>query len=76
MRKKLTLTIYEDVYEALRKVIGQRKISRFIEDLVKPHVLKKDLYDAYREMGADTACETEALEWAEATCRDVSDGKQ
>ena len=55
MQKKLTLTIDEDVYEGLQKVIGQRKISRFIEDLVRPHVLKMDLYDAYREMGADTA---------------------
>jgi predicted CopG family antitoxin len=76
MQKKLTLTIDEDVYEGLRKVIGQRKISRFIEDLVRPHVLKKDLYDAYREMGADTARETEALDWAEATYRDVSDEKR
>ena len=73
MQKKLTLTIDEDVYDGLHKVIGQRKISRFIEDLVRPHVLRKDMYDAYREMGADAERETEALDWAEATCGDVSD---
>jgi predicted CopG family antitoxin len=76
MQKKLTLTIDDDVYEGLRKVIGQRKISRFIEDLVRPHVLKKDLYVAYPEMGADTARETEALDWAEATYGAVSNEKR
>jgi len=76
MQKKLTLTIDEEVYEGLRKVIGQRKISRFVEDLVRPHVMKKDLYAAYREMGEDTVRETEALDWAEATFGDVSDEKR
>jgi len=73
MQKKLTLTIDQEVYEGLRKVIGQGKISRFIEDLVRPHVLKKDLYEAYRQMGADRVREKEALDWAEATCGDVND---
>jgi len=41
MQKKLTVTIDEEVYEGLRTVIGPRKISRFIEDLVRPHVVKK-----------------------------------
>ncbi|MBI4962544.1 MAG: addiction module antitoxin [Desulfomonile tiedjei] len=76
MQKKLTLTIDEEVYEGLRKVIGPGKISRFVEDLVRPHVVKKDLYAAYREMGEDAARETEALDWAEATCGDVSDEKR
>lgn len=72
MHKKLTLTIDEDVYEGLQRVIGPRRISRFIEDLVRPHVLRKDLYEAYREMAADGTREEEALDWAEATCGDVS----
>lgn len=76
MRKKLTLTIDEEVYEGLRKVIGQRKISRFIEDLVRSHVLQKDPYAAYGEMSRDTDRETEALDWAEATFGDVSDEKR
>jgi len=73
MRRKLTLTIDEEVYEGLHKVIGQRKISRFVEDLVRAHVVKKDLYAAYQEMAKDTKREAEALDWAEATFRDVSD---
>jgi len=73
MQKKLTVTIDEEVYEGLREVIGPRRISRFIEDLVRPHVTRKDIYAAYKEMAADEVRETEALEWAEATFGDVND---
>ena len=73
MRKKLTITLDEQVYEGLHQVIGSRRISRFIEDLVRPHVVSPDLETAYMEMGADEAREAEALEWAEATIGDVAD---
>jgi hypothetical protein len=73
VQKKLTITIDEQVYEGLHTVIGRRKISRFIEDLVRPYVVGKDLEAAYREMAADEAREAEALAWAEATIGDVSD---
>ena len=72
MQKKLTVTIDEEVYEGLREVIGPRKISRFIEDLVRPHVTKQDLYAAYKEMAADKVRESEALEWTEGTSGDVN----
>ena len=38
MQKKLTITIDEDVYAGLYRVVGRRKISKFIESLVRPHV--------------------------------------
>jgi len=72
MQKKLTVTIDEEVYVGLREVIGPRKISRFIEDLVRPHVTKKDIYAAYKEMADDEVRESEALEWAEATFGDIN----
>ena len=65
MQKKLTLTIDEEVYEGLRRVIGPRKISRFVEDLVRPHVVRQDLEASYAIMAQDMAREREALEWAE-----------
>jgi predicted CopG family antitoxin len=65
MRKKLTITIDEEVYEGLCKVVGRRRISRFIEDLVRPHVLHPDLEAAYAEMARDEEREAAALEWAE-----------
>ena len=72
MQKKLTLTIDEEVYNGLRVVIGPRKISRFIEELVRPHVVKKDMYAAYEQMASDKKREENALEWAEATIGDVN----
>lgn len=50
MQKKLTQTIDEEVYNGLRMVIGPGKISRFIEDLVRPHVVKSTLYAAYKSI--------------------------
>ncbi len=73
MQKKLTLTIDEEVYDGLREVVGPRKISRFIQELVRPHVVKNDLYAAYEEMAADQVRESEALEWVEGTFGDVNE---
>ena len=73
MQKKLTITVDEQVYEGLHQGVGRRRISRFIESLVRPHVVREDLAAAYREMALDEAREAEALEWAEATVRDVAD---
>ncbi|HLC04312.1 MAG TPA: hypothetical protein VJK02_14850 [Anaerolineales bacterium] len=73
MRKKLTITMDEQVYEGLHEVIGRRRISRFIEDLVRPHVISSDLEAAYIEMAQDEAREAEALEWVEATIGDIAD---
>jgi predicted CopG family antitoxin len=73
MQKKLTITLDEKVYAGLHKVVGRRRISRFIEELVRPHVLDHDLETAYQQMAQDESREAEALEWAEATLRDVGD---
>ena len=75
MQKKLTITIDEDVYSGLYKVIGPRKISHFVEDLVRPHVMKHDLESGYREMANDADREKEAFDWAEATLGDIVDEK-
>ena len=73
MQKKLTITIDEQIYEGLYRVVGTRRISRFIEDLVRPHVTYLDLEAAYQQMAQDEERESLALEWAEATVGDVGD---
>ena len=73
MQKKLTITIDEGVYEGLHKVIGPRKISKFVEELVRPHVIRPNLEAAYAEMAKDEEREKEALEWAEGLIGDISD---
>ncbi|HLJ56505.1 MAG TPA: hypothetical protein VKT77_15810 [Chthonomonadaceae bacterium] len=73
MQRKLTITVDEEVYTGLQTVVGRRKISKFIESIVRPHVVRENLEAGYRAMAADEARETEALEWAEATVSDVAD---
>jgi len=71
MQKKLTITIDDEVYKGLYRVVGPRKISAFIEDLVRPHVVLPDLDAAYEAMAADEAREAEALALAEALIGDI-----
>ena len=71
MQKKLTVTVDEEVYEGLRKTIGPRKISRFIEELVRPYVVHPNLESAYAEMAKDKRREKEAIEWAEVAFKDA-----
>lgn len=73
MQKKLTITLDERVYRGLHRVVGRRRISKFIEGLVRPHVIGKDLELAYKEMARDESREAEALQWAEATVGDLAD---
>jgi predicted CopG family antitoxin len=73
MQKKLTITLDEQVYDGLHRVVGRRRISQFIESMVRPHVLRETLAAAYQEMAADEAREAEALAWAEETVGDVAD---
>ena len=72
MQKKLTITVDERVYEGLHMVIGRGRISQFIECLVRPHVIGRDLALIYAQMAQEEAREAEALEWAEATVGDVA----
>jgi hypothetical protein len=76
MQKKLTITVDEAVYEGLRKTIDPRKISKFVQELVRPHVIRPDLESAYAEMAKDKKREKEAVEWAEATFKDMAHEKR
>jgi hypothetical protein len=73
MHRKLTITLDEAVYEGLHRVVGRRHISRFLEDLARPHVIPADMEAAYREMAADEEREPQALDWAEGIIGDVAD---
>jgi hypothetical protein len=71
-KKRLTITIEESVYRGLHRHVGAGNISRFIESLIRPHVMVEDLEAAYAEMARDDRRETEALEWAEGSIGEVS----
>lgn len=71
MAKKLTITVDAEVYDGLHSVIGRRRISRFLNDLARPHVTGQDLSAGYAAMAADAAREAEAQAWSEALVTDV-----
>jgi hypothetical protein len=73
MQRKLTITVDELVYDGLYRVVGPRRISQFIEDLVRPHVVNEDLQSAYAQMAADEAREAAAEEWSDSLLMDVAD---
>lgn len=73
MQKKLTITVDAEVYEGLYRVVGPRRISQFIEDLVRPHVVCENFSAAYAEMAADEVREAEAEVWSDALLEDIAD---
>ena len=73
MRKKLTLTVDEQVYEGLYRVAGRRKISSFIETIVRPYLVHHDLDAGYRGMAEDAQREVEASEWVEGMSEAIVD---
>jgi hypothetical protein len=72
VQKKLTITVDAEVYDGLHSVIGRRRISRFLNDLARPHVVGQDLAAAYAAMAADEAREAEAAAWIEGLIGDVA----
>ena len=73
MHKRMTITLDEAVYEGLNRTIGKRRMSQFIEDLLRPHVLDTSLDDGYRAMAADEEREVEAQEWCNVLSKDMAD---
>ena len=76
MHRKMTITLDEAVYEGLYRTVGRRKMSQFIEDLLRPHVVATSLDDGYRAMAADQAREAEAAEWCHTLAGDMADASR
>ena len=76
MHKRMAITLDEAVYEGLYRTVGKRKMSQFIEDLLRPHVLDISLDEGYQAMAADTTREAEAMEWCNAIIGDMSDASR
>ena len=73
MHKRMTITLDADVYDGLNRMVGKRRISQFISDLVRPHVSDSALDAGYRDMADDAAREGEAHEWITALAGDGVD---
>jgi predicted CopG family antitoxin len=73
MHRKMTITLDEAVYEGLYRTVGRRRMSQFIEDLLRPHVVDTALDAGYRAMAADETREAEAVQWCNALAGDMAD---
>ena len=71
--RKLTITVDDDVYVGLKAKVGERRISRFLNDLAKPLVSEAALVEGYRQMAADAEAEAEAAVWVEDLSPDAAD---
>ena len=69
----MTITLDEDVYDGLYRLVGKRRISQFVSDILRPHVSDQSLDGGYRAMAADTEREAEAAEWLTALANDGVD---
>ena len=74
MQKRMTITMDEDVYEGLFRVVGRGKVSYFLQELARPHVLQNAaLEDGYRAMAADAEYEAAAGEWVKGLIGGMAD---
>ncbi len=70
MAHQITITVSDEVYRGLQKVVGSRTISEFFEELARPIVTESCLESAYREMCLDPERELEAAEWIDGLVHD------
>jgi len=75
MHKRMTITLDEAVYDGLYRRVGKRKMSQFIEELLRPHVVDS-LDEGYQAMAADKEREAEAMEWCNSLIGDVADASR
>lgn len=64
-RRKLTITVEDAVYRGLYKVVGRRNISRFINDLARPSVVRDRVESTATAKAKRRAAETELAGYVE-----------
>ena len=76
MHRQMTITLDDAVYEGLYRTIGKRRMSKFIEDLLRPRMLGATPDDGDRAMAADQEREAEALACCKALTVNVANEAQ
>ncbi|MDR1900619.1 MAG: hypothetical protein LBQ55_11455 [Treponema sp.] len=67
MLKQMTISVEEDVYDALAPLMAQHTLDEYISDLVRTRGAPPSPEEAYKAMAADTDREKEAQEWCGAS---------
>lgn len=76
MQHRMTITLDDEVYKGLRRMVPARARSRFIADALRPLILQSEaeLEAGYAAMAADEEREREAHEWSEGLIGDSAPG--
>lgn len=72
-KKKVTLMLDTQVYEALVKKFGARGMGEYISNLVRPRIVAADLEAGYKAMAEDKEYEAQAKEWIEGTVSEIDE---
>jgi predicted transcriptional regulator len=75
MQHRMTITLDDDVYRDLRRMVPARRRSRFIANAIRPLLVQSeaDLEAGYAAMAADELENSEGDEWIEAFLGDCLD---
>lgn len=76
MHRKMTITLDEAVYDGLHRMVERRKMSQFIEDVLRYHVTDISLDDGYAAMANDQTREEEAIIWCNALSEDIANAER
>jgi hypothetical protein len=76
MSKRMTLYFHdENIYNGLITMVGRGNISSFVENLIRPIILKNDtdeeMEQGYKLMAQDKEREKEAQAWVNGVISDV-----
>jgi hypothetical protein len=66
MQKQMTISVEEDVYNALAPLMAKKALGAYISNLVRSQTKIPSLEEEYKAMAADTEREKEAQEWCNA----------
>jgi len=66
-KKKVTLMLESDVYEGIRRTVGDRQIGSYLSRLARPHVIQEDQVASYRALAADNTQATAVKDLATHT---------
>lgn len=72
-KRKVTIMLDEQVYNALRKKVGGRGIGAYLSQLARPYVVESDVEAGYKAMATDGVYEAEAKEWVEGAQYGIDD---
>ena len=70
-KRKVTIMLDEQVYEALIAKVGGRKVGEYLSQLARPYVLDSEISAGYLAMSKDESYKKEADEWLSGTSEPI-----